>query len=134
MTETVLSAAVLDELKQGLPTEDIERGLHHLSEVVPLEGEPLMFSAAKQKWSAIGARADQGRATLVERRDGVTLLVVPFTKAVQMAATARSGRTMGDILLSFPGVRESEAPLINARGGRVWSPVLSDLAPAKAKL
>ncbi len=133
MTETVLSPAVLEELKQDLPTEDIQRGLHRLNEVAPLEGDALMFSAAKLKWSAIGARADEGRATLVERRDGVTLLVVPFTKAVQMAATARSGRTMGDILRSFPGVSEREAPLINARGGRVWSPALPDLAAAKAK-
>jgi hypothetical protein len=49
-----------------------------------------------------------------------------------MAATARSGRTMGDIPRSFPGVNERDAPPINARGGRVWSPMLPEPAPAKA--
>lgn len=133
MTQPVLSLAVLEELQQDLPEEDIQRGLDHLTELVAFEGEALMSSDAKAQWSAIGARADKGRGTLVRRRDGVTLLVVPFTKAVQMASTARSGRTMGDIRRSYPGVNESEVPRINARGGRVWSPVLPDLAPAKAQ-
>jgi hypothetical protein len=131
MTAPVLSRAVLEELQHDLSAEDIQRGLNRLSEFVALEGEALMSSEAKAKWSAIGARADEGRGTLIERRDGVTLLVVPFTKAVQMAATVRGGRTMGDILRSFPGVNEREAPLVNARGGRVWSPLLPELAPAK---
>lgn len=133
MTEPVLSHAVLEELQQNLPDEDIQRGLHRLAELVALEGEALMSSDAKAQWSAIGARADNGRGTLVQRRDGVTLLVVPFTKAVQMASTARSGRTMGDIRRSYPGVSESEAPRVNARGGRVWSPVLPDPASPKAQ-
>jgi hypothetical protein len=133
MTTPLLSPAVLEELQQDLPEDDIQRGLNRLSEVVVLEGEALMSSDAKAQWSAIGARADKGRGTLVQRRDGVTLLVVPFTKAVQMASTARSVRTMGDIRRAYPGVSEREAPLINAQGGRVWSPVLPDPAPPKAR-
>ena len=133
MAEPLLSNAVLEELQQDLPPEAIQRGLHRLSEVVALEGKALMFSEAKAQWSAIGARADKGRGTLVQRRDGVTLLVVPFTKAVQMAATARSGRTMGDIRSAYPGVNEPEAPRVNARGGRVWSPLLPEATPAKER-
>ena len=133
MTTPLLSPAVLEELQQDLPEDDIQRGLNRLSEVVVLEGEALMSSDAKAQWSAIGARADKGRGTLVQRRDGVTLLVVPVTKAVQMASTARSGRTMGDIRRAYPGVNEREAPLINAQGGRVWSPVLPDPTPPKAR-
>jgi hypothetical protein len=133
MTAPVLPRAVLEELRHDLPEEDIQRGLNRLSALVALEGEALMFSDAKARWSAIGARADEGGATLIERRDGVTLLVIPFAKAVQMAASARSGRTMGDILRSFPGVSERDAPLIHARGGRAWSPVLPEPATAKAR-
>jgi len=131
MTAPVLPRGVLEELLHDLSAENIQRGLNRLSEFVALDGETLMSSEAKAKWSAIAARANEGRATLIERRDGVTLLVVPFTKAVQMAATARSGRTMGEILRAFPGVNERDAPLVNARGGRVWSPVLPEPAPAK---
>ena len=123
-----LSRVVLEELQQDLPEDDIQRGLHRLSEVIVLEGAALMSSEAKAQWSAIGVRADKGRGTLVQRRDGVTLLILPFTKAVQMASTARSGRTMGDIRRAYPGVNELEAPLINAQGGRVWSPVSPDPA------
>lgn len=131
MSPTVLRSALIEELQHELSADDIERGLNRLSEFVALEGETLLSSEAKAKWSAIGARADAGGATLIERRDGVTLLVLPFTKAVQIAATVRGGRTMGDIRRSFPGVNESEAPLVNARGGRVWSPLLPELARAK---
>jgi hypothetical protein len=131
MTEPLLSNAVLEELQQDLGAEDIQRGWLRLSEVVELDGETLMFSEAKTQWSTIGARADLGGGTLVQRRDGVTLLVVPLTKAVKIAASARSGRTMGDILRSYPGVNEREAPRINARGGRVWSPALPGAAVPK---
>jgi hypothetical protein len=121
-----LSRVVLEELQQELAEEDIKRGLHRLSEVIVLEDAVLTSSEAKAQWCAIGARADKGRGTLVKRRDGVTLLIVPFTKAVQMASTTRSGRTMGDIRRAYPGVSEPEAPLINAPGGRAWAPVLPD--------
>ena len=133
MTAPVLPRGVLEELLHDLSAESIQRGLNRLSEFVALDGETLMSSEAKAKWSAIAARANEGRATLIERRDGVTLLVIPFTKAVQMAASTRSVRTMGDILRSFSGVNEREAPLINARGGRVWSPALPEPATAKAR-
>ena len=126
MAEPLLSKDVFKELQQDLQEEDIQRGLHRLCEVVALEGESMMFSEAKSKWSSIGARADKGGGTVVERRDGVTLLVVPLKKAVEIAASARSGRTIGDILRSYPGVHEREAPRIHARGGRVWSPALPE--------
>ena len=131
MPESLLSRAVLEELKLDLPEEDIERGLHRLSAVGMLDGEALPFSEAKAQWSAIGSRADKGRGTLVQRRNGVTLLIVPFTKAVQMASTARSRRTMGDIRRLYAGVSESKAPLINAHGGRVWSPALPDSSASR---
>jgi len=131
MTELSLSRAVLKELQQDLAQEDIQRGWIRLSEAVALEGDTIMFSEAKTRWSTIGDRADKGVGTLVQRRDGVTLLVVPLTKAVRIAASVRSGRTMGDVLRSYPGVNEREAPRVNARGGRVWSPALPEAVAVK---
>ena len=131
MSDLVLSHAVLQELQRDLGSEDIQRGLHRLSEVVDIEGESLMSSDAKAQWSSIGVRADAGRGTLVQRRGGATLLVVALSKAVQIAASARSDRTMGDILRSYPGVAEHEAPRVNARGGRVWTPELPDATSSK---
>jgi hypothetical protein len=133
MSAPAVSHQVLQELETELPAEEVQLGLHRLNELVELNGEALMFSEAKAKWSAIGARADKGQGTLVQRRDGVTLLVVPLTKAVQMAANARSGRTMGDIRRAYPGVTESAAPRLTAPGGRVWSPELPDAAAPKTR-
>ena len=117
MTTPLLSPAVLEELQQYLPEEDIQRGLQRLSEVVVLEGAALMSSEAKAQWSAIGARADRGRGTLVQRRDGVTLLILPFTKAVQMASTARSGTHDGRHPARLSG-RQRARSAAHQRAGR----------------
>lgn len=131
MAEMQLAPELVKELQQDLAADDIQRGLQRLTQTHMLEGAVLMSSEAKAQWSAIGARADKGQGTLVRRRDGVTLLVVPLTKAVELAAASRSERTMGDIRRAYPGVAESEAPDIRVRGGRVWAPQLLEATPAK---
>lgn len=133
MSEVAVSQQVLHELQTELSAEEVRVGLHRLNSLVHLEGEDLMFSDAKAKWSAIGIRADKGRATVLRRRGGVTLLVVPLTQAVKMAASSRSDRTMGDVLRSYPGVREPEAPRLTAPGARVWSPRLPEAAEPKPR-
>jgi hypothetical protein len=95
---------MLEQLEQELGADTLERAQQKLTEfdlVVDLNS-PVMSSTVKDQWSALAREAEGGKVAVIERR-GVSLALVPVDKLMAMAATASKGRTMGDILDSFPG-------------------------------
>lgn len=111
---------MLEQLEQELGADTLERAQQKLTEfdlVVDLNS-PVMSSTVKDQWSALAREAEGGKVAVIERR-GVSLALVPVDKLMAMAATASRGRTMGDILDSFPGVDSDIVLRAHSRSGPV---------------
>jgi hypothetical protein len=111
---------MLQKLEQELGADTLERARQRLGEfdlVIDL-GDSVMSSAVKDQWSALAREAEGGKVTVIERR-GVSLALIPVDKLMAMAATASKGRTMADILDSFPGVDSDFILRARSSGGPV---------------
>jgi len=119
----------LVRLENDLGQEEIERGFQRLMEFnLSVNPEVIKSSNAKDRWSAIAKDAEGGTVTFIERR-GVSLVVLPASKLIEMAAKALGKRTMGDIIDTYPGVEGRVVPRANSRGGPVRSLKLPEGEP-----
>ena len=129
MVDNASLAGVMVKLENDLGPEEIERGFQRLVEFnLSVNPEPIKSSNAKDQWSAIAKDAEGGTVTFIERR-GVSLVVLPASKFIAMAAKALGKRTMGDIIDAYPGVDSRIVPRANSRGGPVRSLKLPDGEP-----
>ncbi len=120
MPSTAGQSEMQEKLEQELGADTLERARRKLIEfdlTVDLDNA-VMSSAVKDQWSALAREAEGGKVTVIERR-GVSLALIPVDKLMAMAATASTGRTMGDILDSFPGVDTDLVVRAHSLGGPV---------------